>query len=65
MDDKAWNEEGLEMLDKFNYKRMISGYSKYQRKVIDESMFGKRKYHRGTILGRRQMWVLGGVCRET
>ena len=32
---------------------------------IDESMFGKRRYHRGRILGRRQMWVLGGVCRET
>ena len=30
---------------------------------IDESMFGKRRYHRGRILGRRQMWVLGGVCR--
>ena len=32
---------------------------------IDESMFGKRKYHRGRILGVRQMWVLGGICRET
>ena len=44
---------------------------------IDESMFGmlvidcimfigclgKRKYRRGRITGRRQMWVLGGVCR--
>ena len=32
---------------------------------VDESMFGKRKYNRGTIEGRRQAWVLGGVCRET
>jgi len=32
---------------------------------VDESMFGKRKYRRGRITGRRQMWVLGGVCRET
>ena len=32
---------------------------------IDESQFGKRKYHRGTIIGRRFAWVLGGICRET
>ena len=32
---------------------------------IDESQFGKRKYNRGTILGRRFAWILGGVCRET
>ena len=32
---------------------------------IDESQFGKRKYHRGTIVGRRFAWVLGGICRET
>ena len=32
---------------------------------IDESQFGKRKYNRGTIRGRRFAWVLGGVCRET
>ena len=24
-----------------------------------------RKYHRGTIVGRRQAWVVGGICRET
>ena len=45
---------------------------------VDESMFGnrffakffifllllgKRKYRRGRISGRRQMWVLGGACR--
>ena len=32
---------------------------------IDESQFGKRKYNRGTIIGRRFAWILGGVCRET
>ena len=32
---------------------------------IDESQFGKRKYHRGTIIGRRFALVLGGICRET
>ena len=30
-----------------------------------ESQFGKRKYHRGTIIGRRFALVLGGICRET
>lgn len=24
-------------------------------------MFGKRKYHKGRI--KKQMWILGGVCR--
>ena len=24
-----------------------------------------RKYNRGRITGRRQAWILGGVCRET
>ena len=32
---------------------------------IDESQFGKRKYNKGTIIGRRFAWILGGVCRET
>jgi len=32
---------------------------------VDESMFGKRKYQRGRITGRRQCWILGGVCRES
>jgi len=32
---------------------------------IDESQFGKRKYNRGTIIGRRFAWILGGICRET
>ena len=30
---------------------------------IDEAMFGKSKYNRGTY--RKGIWVLGGVCRET
>ena len=32
---------------------------------IDESQFGKRKYNKGTIIGRRFAWILGGVCRDT
>ena len=28
------------------------------------SMFGKRKYNRGSCKGRG-MWILGGVCHET
>ena len=32
---------------------------------IDESMFGKRKYNKGTKKNRRLKWVLGGICRET
>jgi len=32
---------------------------------IDESKFGKRKYHRGRLRARRDSWVLGGLCRET
>ena len=31
----------------------------------DESVFGKRKYNKGTKEGHRLMWVFGGVCRET
>merc|ERR1719285_24073 len=42
---------------------MVGGYN--QTIEIDESMFGKRKYHKGRISGRRQCWVLGGVVRET
>ena len=53
---------GAEMLCNENPKK-IGGPGKTVE--IDESMFGKRRYHRGRILGRRQMWVLGGVCRET
>ena len=30
---------------------------------IDESMFGKRKCHRGRFI--EGQWVFGGICRET
>ena len=33
----------------------------YETLFKDESMFGKRKYHKGRI--KKQMWILGGVCR--
>ena len=32
---------------------------------IDESMFGKRKYTKGTKKNRHPKWVLGGICLET
>ena len=28
--------------------------------ISPQSMFGKRKYNRGRISGRRQQWILGG-----
>ena len=49
----------------------ISNWSRLQRVVVSifvafffQSLFGKRKYHRGTIVGRRMAWILGGICRE-
>ena len=32
---------------------------------INESLFGKRKYECGDLVGRHQQWVLGGVDRMT
>ena len=34
MDDGAWEEEGTQVMEKFNNKMMISGYKEYQRRVI-------------------------------
>lgn len=31
---------------------------------VDESLFGKRKYQKGSCKGRGK-WISGGVCRET
>ena len=31
--------------------------------TIQQCTVGKRKYRRGRITGRRQCWILGGVCR--
>jgi hypothetical protein len=32
---------------------------------IDESLVSKRKYERGKILARSNLWVVGGIERET
>ena len=34
MDDEAWQQEGIEVLERFNCKMMRSGYTEYQRSVI-------------------------------
>ena len=53
---------GAEMLANSGYKKIGGPGTTVE---IDESMFEKRRYHRGRILGRRMLWVLGGICRET
>ena len=42
----------------FFYTSLMNLYN-----IIQFSMFGKRKFHRGTVQGRRMLWVLGGICR--
>ena len=32
---------------------------------IDESIVTKRKYHRGPLEDNNQVWLVGGICRET
>ncbi|XP_058122853.1 uncharacterized protein LOC131293818 [Anopheles ziemanni] len=32
---------------------------------LDESVVTKRKYHRGRMSYNNQVWVFGGICRET
>ncbi|XP_061504266.1 uncharacterized protein LOC133391842 [Anopheles gambiae] len=32
---------------------------------INESVITKRKYHRGRIADNNQVWLVGGICRET
>ena len=34
MYDEAWDKEGVEVLEKFDSKMMISGYSEYHRRII-------------------------------
>lgn len=32
---------------------------------IDESLIVKRKYHRGRVLRRQNIWIVGGIDRTT
>ena len=34
MDEQAWEDEGSQVMDKFNFKMLSSGYSEHERNVI-------------------------------
>ena len=34
MDSQAWEEEGSQVMDRFNFKMLTSGYTEYERRVV-------------------------------
>ena len=66
MDTQAWEEEGSQVMDKFNFKMLSSGYSEHERRVIVKEVLarvanlkakvssGKRPLYRKPHGGRRK-----------
>ena len=57
MDEESWAVEGVQVMEKFNYKMLISGYSRKERSIIiDEGLARVRNIRERVEMGIRPMY---------